>query len=72
MKKIKMINGLLIVLSLMIFWDWTLHLHELITGTSFFVFPNRIIYTYFWSFYWGIAFILSLILFKKINGNKKE
>lgn len=61
---------ILIILSAMILWDFSLHLQELLGIAHYLIFSSREIYTSFWSIYWGVAFVLSLILFKKIKWRK--
>ena len=56
-----------IILLLQIFYDFSLHLIELLGIQKFFpyyfpYFPNRLFYSIFWTSYWGVAFILSLVL----------
>ena len=50
------------VLILMILFDFLLHLFEL-GGVIFFYFPNRGVYTVFWTLFWGIGLVLSISLY---------
>lgn len=67
MEKQKIRKILLIILSTMILWDFSLHLQELIGIANYLIFPTKQIYTYFWTIYWGIAFIISIIIIKLNN-----
>jgi len=56
----------ILILTLMIFWDWSLHLVELLKIEKYYFlypyFPTREFYTIFWTIYWGVAFLISLNL----------
>lgn len=60
---------ILYILGILIFYDFSLHLMELIAGKEqarkikyyWLEFPNRKRYTLFWTIYWGIALLLILI-----------
>ena len=64
-----------LIVFLMILWDLSLHIVELINKVSFHplypIFPlfNVISYDIFWTSYWGIGFIILATL---IMGGKKE
>jgi len=57
-----------IILTGMILWDWSLHVVALFNIKEYHpfypVFPSILIYQIFWSVYWGIALMLSIILLK--------
>jgi len=68
---------IILILVLMIFYDWTLHIVEFFDIIWIHpLYPNfplmgEISYNLFWVTYWGIAFIISLSLLlkrKKKNG----
>jgi len=63
-RKIKWSIFILLILTGL---DFFFHLVELLTGIKIPIFPSRIFYTYFWTFYWGIGFSLSLYLWKKTD-----
>ena len=66
-----------ILLSLMIGYDLSLHIVELFDKVRFhFLYPifplfGAISYDVFWTIYWVVAFIITLILIKNKSGGKK-
>lgn len=52
------------VLLILIGLDFFFHLLETTTGIIFPIFQSRTFYTYFWTFYWGLGFLLCLYLWK--------
>lgn len=67
---IMIVNLIPYILAIMIFYDFSNHLLELIFGREkarklfkpyWPTFKDRKRYTYFWTTYWGIAFLLTMI-----------
>jgi hypothetical protein len=66
---IKFVSGLL---SLMILWDFSLHIQELLGYGTYLWFPTRWGYTLFWTCFWGIGSLLSLIIWFYVQKREKE
>ena len=64
-----------LILFLMILYDFSLHLVELLTLENYHplypIFPNREVYTIFWTIYWGIGLII-LLMGEKYGEKRKR
>lgn len=65
-KNNKMKNKTLIaILGLMILWDFSLHLQELIGIPFYLNFSTRLTYTIFWTIFWFIGSSLIITIWSK-------
>ena len=68
----------IISLLLMIGWDFSLHLAEILNKVNWhplyprFPLWNLVSYDLFWNVYWGLAFLITVSLLWRNNGNKKS
>ncbi len=64
-----------ILLTLMIGWDFSLHLFELLGIKKYHLlwpdFSTRLGYTIFWTIFWGLAFLIILSL-TLVKGGQNE
>ena len=64
-RKLKLNKKVLVLVSLMILFDLSLHVFELVSGKPPFYHPDRFIYNIFWTTYWGVGLIALGFVLKK-------
>lgn len=56
-------NKILIrILAVMILWDFSLHLQELLGLPFYLNFDTRLVYTIFWTAYWFVGFVIATMI----------